>query len=284
MFTGILRSLCALYFLILFAPASRAGCIDSVHIKVQPVQCFGLRNGGIEVTEVFGGISPFYFSLDGQSFSTRPVIDLLWAGEYILYVRDSTGCVEKYPVLVPEPEELRVKLSIADTSVLAGEWVQVKATVYPPGSTLSAVSWRPPALFANPQQLTQLIRIVEDTDIAIEVRNASGCIARDNLPVVVEQTNLYFPNAFAPGSNQDNYFTLFAGEGVAQIVRLQVFNRNGNLVFEKQNFLPNDPLKGWNGRWRGQAAPPGVYPWVALVEFLDGKQQRFSGSVTLVGG
>ena len=279
---GILRL--TLIFSLTFTSLTllHSSCIDSLHLTVKPVQCFGLRNGVIEISEIFGGKSPYYFSLDGKSYSTRPVFDLLWAGEYVLYVRDSTGCEQSYPVLVTQPEELRVQLSIDDPSVIAGTWAQVTATVYPPDTKLADISWRPPALFATPFQLVQSVRIMEDTDLAIEIRNEHGCIARDNLPVVVEQTNLYFPNVFDPGSKQDNYFTLHAGEGVSRIMQLQVFDRAGNLVFEKRDFQPNDPQSGWNGKWQGRQAPPGVYPWVAQVEFLDGNRKRFSGGVTLI--
>lgn len=262
--------------------ALHAGCIDSVHWEVQAVKCNGLRNGVIEIVKVYSEQPPFYYSLDGQSYSTRPVFDLLWAGEYTLYVRDATGCEQVYNVLVPEPEKLQVSLSIDDTSVVAGSWIQVTATVSPSGANLAAISWRPPGLFAVQNKLVQEIRLVEDTDIAIEIRNQNDCIARDNLSITVEQTNVYFPNVFAPGSSQDNYFTLFAGEGVERIALLQVFDRSGSMVYEKRNFYPNDPQSGWNGKWRGRQAPPGVYPWVAKVEFLDGNTRQFSGSVTLI--
>ncbi|TNE64498.1 MAG: hypothetical protein EP344_03685 [Bacteroidetes bacterium] len=282
--TGILRYTFFLSFLLFTVPRLEAGCVDSIHIAVHPVKCHGLRNGIIEIAEVYGGVHPFYFSLDGQTYSTRPVFDLLWAGEYNLYVKDSTGCVVMYPVLVPEPEELRVKITVLDSAIIAGEWVQVKATVYPPDADLAYIEWRPSALFGSPNQLTQYIRLLEDTDLAITVRNTNGCIARDMVPVQVEKTNLYFPNVFSPGSTQDNYFTLFAGEGVSRVVSLQVFDRTGNMVYEGRDFLPNDPLQGWNGKWRGRRAPDGVYPWVALIEFLDGSRQRFSGNVTLING
>lgn len=282
MSAGILRISAFLCFVFVLQQPLQAGCVDSVHIKVKPVQCYGLRNGVIDITEIFGGQAPFYFSLDGQSYSTRPTFDLLWAGDYNLYVRDSTGCVTILSVLVPQPEELKVKISLLDTATVVGEWVQLKATVYPPGSVLTDIKWRPPALFPTQNQLTQIARFTEDTDVFVEVRSKDGCIARDILTVQVEETNLYFPNVFRPGSEQDNYFTLFAGDGVERVLLLQVFNRNGSMVFEKRNFLPNDPLIGWDGKWHGQLAPAGVYVWAAQVVFLDGKRHRFSGSVTLL--
>lgn len=276
------RFLLFLSFLFLTASLARAGCVDSIHIKIQPVQCKGLRNGVVEVIEVFGGQAPYYFSIDGQSFSTRPVFDLLWAGEYTIYVRDASGCVQQYQVLVPEPEEFRVKLTVNDSSIVAGEWIQIKAIVYPKGSTVTSIEWRPAALFVFQNQLTQTVRVAEDTRFAVEIRNSNACTAYDELDVPVAQTNLYFPNVFNPRSAEDNYFTLFAGQGVSRIVSLQIFDRGGNLVFEKRNFQPNDPLKGWNGIWGDRMAPSGVYPWVAKVEFLNGNEQHYSGSVTLI--
>ena len=271
-----------LFLLIFVSYWGRADCVDTVLLNITPVQCFGLRNGVIEVTEVIGKNPPYYFSVDGQSFSTRPIFDLLWAGEYVLYVRDATGCVKEFPALVTEPEELQVDLDVNDTSIVAGELFQIKATVYPPETTLSAILWRPPALFPVQHQLVQSVRIADNTDFAIEVRNSNGCIARDNLSVAVEQTNIFFPNAFNPNSNQNNYFTLFAGEGVGRILYLRVYSRGGQLVYENRNFQPNDPLMGWNGKWRNRIAPPGLYIWAASVELLDGTQKNYSGGVALV--
>lgn len=280
--TRNLQFLASLFLLTALPTASRADCTDSVHVTVSAVQCHGLRNGVIEIKEIFGGDAPYYFSIDGQSYSTRPVFDLLWAGNYVLYVRDSTGCVQRYPVSVPEPEEMTVALAVSDSTPAPGEWIQLKAMVYPPGTVVASISWRPPAQFASQYQLNQSVRVLEDTDFSVEVQNANGCVARDEFSVRVKKTNLYFPNVFAPSSSQNNYFTLFAGEGVARIALLQVFDRSGTLIFERRNFPPSDPLQGWNGKWNGRMASPGVYPWVGEVEFQDGKKQHFTGSVTVV--
>lgn len=282
MYNRLLHLTALLLFLTVFSTGLRADCTDSVHVSVRPVQCFGARDGVIEITEIFGGVSPFFFSLDGQSYSTRPVLDLLRAGVYTLYVRDSAGCVQTYPVLVPQPEELLVHLSVSTPTVVAGDWAHLHATVSPPGTVLTSIEWYPLGVFAHPFNLDQYVRLLEDTDVYIEVRNANGCVARNQLSVKVEQTNLYFPNVFNPASNQNNYFTLFAGKGVTHIIWLQVYDRVGNLVFERRNFQPNDPLLGWNGKWRGRLASTGVYPWVGLVEFLDGSRRYYSGNVTLL--
>jgi len=272
-----------IFVLIYATPTEASGaCVDSVRLTIQPVQCFGLRNGLIRIDTVFGGERPFYFSIDGQTFSTRPEFESLWAGDYLIYVRDASGCVWETSVYVPEPEELKVKLTASDTVIEAGMNVKIIAQVSPDNVTLKQVDWRPPALFPFQNERSQIASPAETTIIAVEVSDYQNCVARDQLTIHVEKTSLYFPNIFKPGSNQDAYFTAYGGEGVARIVQLQVYSRGGGLVFERNDFQPNDPLKGWNGRWRDKYVQAGVYPWLAIVEYLDGTKTRLQGGVTVV--
>ena len=259
-----------------------ADCVDSIRWSVDPVQCNGLRNGILRIDSVFGGEPPYYFSLDGQSFSTRPTFDRLAAGAYLLRVKDNTGCSKEWVVVVTEPELLQVKLRTTDTLVVSGALFSLLAEVVPQNAPLQSITWRPPDLFTFPNHLVQTLSIHQNTTFAIEIQNDAGCIARDQVTVNVEETNLYFPNIIKPSSNQDAYFTLFAGEGVLRIVMLQIFSRAGDLVFERTTFSPNDPLKGWNGRANGQAVQTGVYPWRAVIEYLDGQVKHFWGTVTVV--
>lgn len=275
------RFLSCLLFCLLSHIAA-ADCVDSIRWSIRPVQCNGLRNGFLYIDSVFGGNPPYYFSLDGQSFSTRPTFDRLAAGEYTLQVRDDSGCTKEWTVTMTEPELLQVKLRTTDTLVVAGAVFSLAAEVDPQNVSLQSITWRPPDLFVYSNALTQQVSITQNTTFAIEVQTEGGCIARDQVMVNVEQTNLYFPNIIKPSSNQDAYFTLFAGEGVARVVILQIFSRAGDLVFERTAFAPNDPLKGWNGRANGKFVQTGVYPWRAVVEYLDGHVQYFKGSVTVV--
>jgi hypothetical protein len=100
--------------------------------------------------------------------------------------------------------------------------------------------------------------------------------------VEVAETNLYFPNVIKPGSASDAYFTVFAGDGVRRVVSLQVFSRGGAMIFQRLDFQPNAPLLGWGGRWDGNVAQAGVYPYLAVVELWDGKQVHYEGNVTVI--
>lgn len=280
--TFFLRMPACLFLLLYCASSLRASCVDSVWWQVEPVQCFGLRNGLLRVDTVFGGEQPYYFSLDGQTFSTRPEFDRLWAGTYTVYVRDASGCITVWPVEVSEPEELVVDLSTDLNSVEAGQPVHLQAAVWPEDARITAIDWRPPFLFSNPNSLEQMAFPTVTTTFAVEVVDDHQCVARAQVTVEISRTSVYFPNAIMPTSNSDDYFTVYAGEGVAEVLRLQVFARTGEMVFERQHFEPNDPLKGWNGKLKGRRIQAGAYVWVALIAYLDGTVRPFSGTVTVV--
>ena len=62
------------------------------------------------------------------------------------------------------------------------------------------------------------------------------------------------------GSNEDGINDLFfvnAAQGI-NILHLQIADRWGNIVFERNNLTPNDPGQAWDGRINGQLVPSGV--------------------------
>jgi gliding motility-associated-like protein len=83
----------------------------------------------------------------------------------------------------------------------------------------------------------------------VEVKNEGECVAKDNLTiyVVCNQGNLYIPNTFSPNADGMNDRFYPRGKGVFMIKSLRVFNRWGEMVFERLNFSPNDASAGWDG-------------------------------------
>ena len=78
-------------------------------------------------------------------------------------------------------------------------------------------------------------------------------------------------------------YIIFADDlQIEQINFFQVFTRWGEPVFLAENFQPNDPQFGWDGRFRGEELDPAVFVWVAEVAFVDGRKEVIKGDVTLV--
>lgn len=76
---------------------------------------------------------------------------------------------------------------------------------------------------------------------------------------------VYLPNVFSPnGDGVNDTVRPMLGECGLVRYHFQVFTRWGQLVFES-----TQPGEGWNGRIKGQDAPPDTYILVARVTFEE---------------
>ena len=116
------------------------------------------------------------------------------------------------------------------------------------------------------------------------VADKYGCTASAAVEVVVlPRQRIYVPNAFSPnGDGVNDRLFLYAGEEAARVIRFEVYNRWGGLVFSANNIPPNDPAAGWDGRRQERPAPAGLYAWETEVELLDGRRVVLKGEVVLV--
>jgi gliding motility-associated-like protein len=60
-------------------------------------------------------------------------------------------------------------------------------------------------------------------------------------------------------------------------VGFSIFNRWGEKIFES-----NGLSQGWDGKYKGEMQPPGVYVLSATATFFNGQTIRRMGSVTLI--
>jgi gliding motility-associated-like protein len=92
----------------------------------------------------------------------------------------------------------------------------------------------------------------------------------------------YVPNVFSPDNDGINdYFTLYS-DAINEIVSLSIFDRWGNLVFEKRNFPASAEPYGWDGSSNGKSCESGTYTWFAEILFKDNQKKIKNGSITLI--
>jgi gliding motility-associated-like protein len=118
----------------------------------------------------------------------------------------------------------------------------------------------------------------------LEVRNSSGCTSADSLRVelICSDKNLFIPNTFSPNGDGVNDVFYPRGVGMSKVEFLRIFDRWGNMVFEKLNFNIEDKSAGWNGTIKGSFAPPGVYVYTARLVCDNNEILNVKGSITLI--
>lgn len=105
---------------------------------------------------------------------------------------------------------------------------------------------------------------LQSQQYTIKVTSDSACTAKDDITVFVECkfANLLMPSAFTPNKDglNDIYYPLT--RGIKSIKNFVVYNRFGQMIFEKRNFVPNERSFGWNGKFNGLEQAPGTYVYM----------------------
>ena len=137
---------------------------------------------------------------------------------------------------------------------------------YGPG--IASYNWLPPANLDCPNCATPFANPKKTTKYTINVTDVNDCPASADIEVVVvcNEKNYFLPNTFSPNNDGNNDVFYPRGSGLTRIHSLRIFNRWGELVFERKDFPANDPSMGWDGTHRGKKANPDVY--VYTVEWV----------------
>jgi gliding motility-associated-like protein len=101
------------------------------------------------------------------------------------------------------------------------------------------------------------------------VTNTNGCISRSQIKINVDnELKLYFPNIFSPNGDGVNDKLIIGKNKIpADINRISIFDRYGNMVYNQKNVLFNDDSDGWDGRFNNDYVVAGVY--VMIIELTD---------------
>ena len=153
-----------------------------------------------------------------------------------------------------------------------------------PIDELSYIQWTPQGLLSCDTCLSTTIEAVDSETFQLTILHNNGCQAIALLDIIVKpQTRIYIPNAFSPNTDGINdFFTLFANERIVSIDELLIFDRWGELVFERKDFNPNEPSLGWDGKFKGEFMNPAVFVYYFKVRLDDGSTEIHSGDVSLI--
>ncbi|MGZ8558306.1 MAG: gliding motility-associated C-terminal domain-containing protein [Chitinophagaceae bacterium] len=121
-------------------------------------------------------------------------------------------------------------------------------------------------------------------DYIVTVKNRFGCAASDTVSVKLEcaENFVFIPNSFTPNQDSKNDVFYIRGKGIGIIKSLLIFNRWGELIFEKRNFSIDDRAFGWDGKHRGNLVPAGAYVYFAEMQCDNGEPIIKKGTVTVV--
>ncbi len=123
-----------------------------------------------------------------------------------------------------------------------------------------------------------------NTTYNVKVTDNNGCTATDTIQLITicNNINYFVPNTFSPNGDGNNDWFYPRGTSLNNIPSLRIFNRWGELVFEKRNMSPNSMTDGWNGTFKGKPAASDVYVYILEIVCDNAQVVPIKGNVTLV--
>lgn len=120
----------------------------------------------------------------------------------------------------------------------------------------------------------QVNRIRDTGTIYISIINSNGCRLEDSTYVDFCEFKIHIPNTITPNGDGSNDTWIIDNIHYYPGNNVQIFNRNGQLLFEASNYQNN-----WNGTWEGGELPASVYFYIVD---LGGEYSKFKGTLTII--
>ncbi|PQJ11220.1 hypothetical protein CJD36_005285 [Flavipsychrobacter stenotrophus] len=206
-----------------------------------------------------------------DSLSNSPVIRPIASQSYYAIVTNANGCKDTVHFnTIVHPAAL---ISVPDSVTLyPGENYPIE-----PITNCTTFTWFPYTGLSNPLISNPVATPDVSTLYIVKATTEYGCKAVDSINIIVnEETLIAVPNAFTPGTGVNGEFKIIK-RGIANLNYFRIFNRWGNMVYESKNIDA-----GWDGSWKGEPQPFGVYVYSIQAVTSTGKVFNKQGNVTVI--
>ncbi|MEZ4978640.1 MAG: gliding motility-associated C-terminal domain-containing protein [Chitinophagales bacterium] len=235
-------------------------CEEDAYVQLQAVQAGGIWSG-LGIIDSINGIFDPSLALGINSIS--------------YFIPGTCGDTSTIDILVNTSTEVDAG---EDTSILAASSIVLSPSIF--GSEQGIYSWSPSFDLSCADCLNPIASPTENTSYTFSFTNSYGCESSDEVLISLLYPANYcaFPTAFSPnGDLVNNVYRAICNE--AKSVKLRIYNRWGELVFENELISTNG---GWDGEYKGKKQEIGVYSFVAEIEYTDGKTETKTGNLTLI--
>ena len=271
---------------------TNGGCSGSDTVKVtvfQPIDINVSPNKQICTNESLklwaNGASTYVWSpAQGLSSTTSasPTTTTTSSIQYMVVGFDNHNCFKDtgYVKITVHPKPT-VKLGV-DQTVSTGTVVPLTATTT--NGPVVSWAWTPATELSCNNCPLPMATIKKDISYTATVKNIYGCIATDDIyfHTICDGTQVYVPNAFTPDGDGKNDILMVRSKGIETIHSFKIYSRWGELLFEKNNFPPNNPAYGWDGKIKGVTSSAEVYVFVAQVTCGNVKDFIIKGNISIL--
>lgn len=277
----------ATYYTVIGTDAAGCKNTDSVKVSLKTKTVSSVGNGG----EICAG-TPFQLqAIGGQKWQwtpssslnnsqiANPIATPFNTTNYMMVAWEGS-CIPDTNYVNVIVHQLPNVNAGADQRIIAGTSTTLQASgtnavtyVWSPVETLSCDTCANPT--ASPKKTTEY-SVVAVSDF--------GCLDTDKVTVYIlcDQSQVFIPNSFTPNGDGRNDYFYPRGKGIDKIKSFRIYNRWGELVFEKTAIGINDKINGWDGTYNGVALRADVFVYMVEAICDNGEPINWKGDVSLI--
>lgn len=240
----------------------------SISVDLGPDQRYCSKDYSPVVLDIDNCTSPLATSCIWQDSTTerRYMVDFE-GGDFKVTVYDEYGCSDSDSVTVTVIRNPEVYLT-KDPE----DFCENLMTVITAHSSVDEVDY-----LWNTGATSESITVAKDGGYAVTADN-DGCTGTASIIIPACPCEVWIPNAFSP--NSDGLNDVFRPNATSDLdeYHMTIFNRWGELIF-----TADDITIGWDGKYKGEKAVPGVYTYTIFYICSNSKQKKMKhGSITLI--
>lgn len=167
-----------------------------------------------------------------------------------------------------------------ETTIVAGNTADLLAS----GDNISRFLWTPDYRLSCTNCADPVASPYKTTTYRVTVYSDFNCqdSADVKITVLCDESQVFIPNTFTPNGDGQNDVFYVRGTGIRGIRSIRVYNRWGEVVFERTNVPLNDKTAGWDGTYNGSTLAPDVYVYVVEAFCENDELMRWKGDVTII--
>jgi len=255
----------ATYFTILITDGPQFA-VDSA---VSPAICYGNSDGSISLS-VSNTLPPVTYSWSNGA--TTESLSNLGAGDYILTIRETpTQCMLTASFTITQPDSFTLTPRISDDHCLKNEGA---IYVYTNGGTKPyTYAW------TNSTATINELNGLQAGEYVFTITDNNNCTKTTAIRVYDDTCyNVAIPDVITPNGDGYNDKWMIRGLDMYPRASLQVFNKWGDMLYEKNGYN-ND----WDGQGKNGAVPDGTYYYILKLNApnIHGGADTYTGSVLI---
>jgi gliding motility-associated-like protein len=237
----------------------------------QDVKCYGDSTGTARLI-IANGLPPYLIEWSNGDYGISA--DSLSAGTYQVSLEDNNGCTSSLEVQIEQPDPISLSVStsqtdgiynISENGVCDG-WIEVNVSGGTPDYEY---------VWSTGGTTNQESNLCAGT-YSLIVTDYNGCSVVKSV-IMKEPMVLEMPNGYSPNNDGDNDAFVVHGLDAYHENEIIIFNRWGNIVFQKENYM-ND----WQGEnTNGEPLPDATYFAILTVKINSDKTVTLTGYVDL---